>query len=147
MNGRGNKWKQEAGAEAQKAQIQSVAEARRKNKNYLKRKRDNIVKMTGIFINGNRKQRITNDEFDVMVELMKAENDLVLQRMNEKVSESDDQLLRWKDDQKTYHQNYYNKNLKQPYTCEDCGRTISSKSNLSKHKKSNVCNKNKNPPF
>ena len=103
--------------------------------------------MTGIFINGNRKQRITNDEFDVMVELMKAENDLVLQRMNEKVSESDDQLLRWKDDQKTYHQNYYNKNLKQPYTCEDCGRTISSKSNLSKHKKSNVCNKNKKPPF
>ena len=67
--------------------------------------------MTGIFINGNRKQRITNDEFDVMVELMKAENDLVLQRMSEKVSESDDQLLRWKDDQKTYHQNYYNKNL------------------------------------
>ena len=139
MNGLGNKWKQEVGAEAQKAQIQKVAEARRKNKNYLKRKRDNIVKMTGIFINGNRKQRITNDEFDVMVELMKAENDLVLQRMNEKVSESDDQLLRWKDDQKTYHQNYYNKNLKQPYTCEDCGRTISSKSN--------VCNKKQNPPL
>ena len=68
--------------------------------------------MTGIFINGNRKQIITNDEFDVMVELMKAENDLVLQRMSEKVSESDDQLLRWKDDQKTYHQNYFNKNLK-----------------------------------
>ena len=44
--------------------------------------------MTGLFINGNRKQRITNDEFDVMVELMKAENDLVLQRMSEKVSES-----------------------------------------------------------
>ena len=101
--------------------------------------------MTGIFINGNRKQRITNDEFDVMVELMKVENDLVLQRMSEKVSESDDQLMRWKDDQKTYHQNYYNKNLKQPYTCEDCA--ISSKSNLSKHKKSNVCNKNKNPPL
>ena len=78
---------------------------------------------------------------------MKAENDLVLQRMSEKVSESDDQLMRWKDDQKTYHQNYYNKNLKQPYTCEDSGRTISSKPNLSKHKKSNVCNKNKTPPF
>ena len=40
----------------------------KKKKNYLKRKRDNRVKMTGIFINGNRKQRITNDEFDVMVE-------------------------------------------------------------------------------
>ena len=58
--------------------------------------------MIGIFINGNRKQRITNDEYDAMVELMKAENDLVLQRMSVKVSESDDQLLRWKDDQKTY---------------------------------------------
>ena len=95
---------------------------KKKKYNYLKRKRDNRVNMSGIFINGNRKQIITNYEFDVMVEHMKAENDLVLQRMSEKVRESDDQLMRWKDDQKTYHQNYYNKNLKQPYTCEDCGR-------------------------
>ena len=98
--------------------------------------------MTGIFINGNSKQRITNDEFDMMVELMKAENDLVLQMISEqKQTSSDDseQPVRWRDDQKNYHQNYYNNNLKQSYTCEDCGRTISSKSNLSKHKKSKIC--------
>ena len=64
--------------------------------------------MTGIFINGNRKQRITNDEFDMMVELMKAENDLVLQRISEQnqtSSEDSEQPVRWRDDQKTYHQN------------------------------------------
>ena len=106
--------------------------------------------MTGIFINDNRKQRITNDEFDMMVELMKAENDLVLQRISEQKqssSEDSEQPVRWKDDQKTYHQNYYSKHLKQSYTCEDCGKTISSKSNLSKHKKSNVCNRKKNAPL
>ena len=98
--------------------------------------------MSGIFINGKSRHRITNDEFDMMVELMKAENDLVLQMISEqKQTSSDDseQPVRWRDDQKNYHQNYYNNNLKQSYTCEDCGRTISSKSNLSKHKKSKIC--------
>ena len=96
--------------------------------------------MTGIFINGNSKQRITNDEFDMMVE--QAENDLVLQMISEQnqtSSDGNEQPVRWRDDQKNYHQNYYNNNLKQSYTCEDCGRTISSKSNLSKHKKSKIC--------
>ena len=46
--------------------------------------------MTGIFINGNSKQRITNDEFDMMVELMKAENDLVLQMISEQNQTSSD---------------------------------------------------------
>ena len=98
--------------------------------------------MTGIFIHGNSKQRITNDEFDMMVELMKAENDLVLQMISEQnqtSSDGNEQPVRRRDDQKNYHQNYYNNNLKQSYTCEDCGRTISSKSNLSKHKKSKIC--------
>ena len=31
--------------------------------------------MTGIFINGNSKQRITNDEFDMMVELISLTDD------------------------------------------------------------------------
>ena len=64
--------------------------------------------MTGIFINGNRKQRITNDEFDMIVELMKAENDLVLQRIgeqNQSSSEDSAQPVRWRDDQNTCHQN------------------------------------------
>ena len=82
-----------------------------------------------MFINGNGKQRMANDEFDIM------ENDLQrISEQNQSSSEDSEQPVRWKDDQKTYHQNYYIKNLKQSYTCEDCGRTISSKSNLSKHK-------------
>ena len=102
--------------------------------------------MTGMFIDGNRKHIITNSEFDSMVELIKAENDLVLQRISEQnQSSSDDseQPVRWRDNQKTYHHNYYNRNLKQSYTCEDCGRTISSKSNVSKHKKSDMCLKSR----
>ena len=98
--------------------------------------------MTRIFITSNRKQRITNDEFDMMVELMKAENDLVLQMISEQnqtSSEDSERPVRWRDDQKNYRQNYYNKSLKQSYTCKDCGRTISSKSSLSKHKKSKIC--------
>ena len=78
---------------------------------------------------------------------LKAENDLALKRIseqNQSSREDSEQPVRWRDDQKTYHHNYYSKNLKQSYTCEDCGRTISSKSNLSKHKKSNVCNRKKN---
>ena len=120
MNGRGDTWKQEAGEEAQKAQTPKVAEARRKN--YLKRKRHYKVKVAGMFRNGNRKQRITNDELDMMVELTQAKNDLVLQRISEQnqlSSEDSEKPVRWKDDRKTYHQNYYYETLKQSDTCED----------------------------
>ena len=57
--------------------------------------------MAGIFIDGIRKQRITNDEFDMMVELMKAENDLAIQRLSEQnqtSSDSDKQPVRRRDD-------------------------------------------------
>ena len=52
----------------------------------------------------------------MMVELMKAENGLVLQMISEQnqtSSDGNEQPVRWRDDQKNYHQNYYNNNLKQ----------------------------------
>ena len=40
---------------------------------------------------------------------------------------------------KNYFRNYYKKNLSTPFQCPDCGRKISSKSNLSKHRQTAVC--------
>ena len=101
-------------------------------------------------MSGKRKQRIAKAEFDVMVAHLKAESGLVLERVNEKnqtASEGDEQPARWRNDQKTYQQNYYKRNLKQPYTSNCCGRATSSKSNLSKPKKRNVCNRKKTVPL
>lgn len=38
-----------------------------------------------------------------------------------------------------YFSKYYQKKLSTPFTCPDCGRTITSKSNLSKHRQTNIC--------
>lgn len=43
-----------------------------------------------------------------------------------------------------YFKEYYHNNLKEPFQCPDCGRIISSKSNLSKHRNSNVCKRAQN---
>lgn len=43
-----------------------------------------------------------------------------------------------------YFKEYYHNNLKEPFQCPDCGRIISSKSNLSKHRNSNVCKRARN---
>jgi hypothetical protein len=42
-----------------------------------------------------------------------------------------------------YFSKYYQKRLSTPFTCPDCGRTITSKSNLSKHRQTNVCMSNR----
>ena len=42
-----------------------------------------------------------------------------------------------------YFSKYYQKKLATPFQCPDCGRTISSKSNLSKHRQTNVCMRKK----
>ena len=38
-----------------------------------------------------------------------------------------------------YFKKYYLKKLKAPFTCPDCGTTISSKANLSKHRNTKKC--------
>ena len=45
-----------------------------------------------------------------------------------------------------YFNKYYEKHLKTPFSCPDCGRTISSKSNLAKHRQTNVCKRHQTPP-
>jgi inhibitor of KinA sporulation pathway (predicted exonuclease) len=42
-----------------------------------------------------------------------------------------------------YFQKNYQKKLAPPFTCPECGRTISSKSNLSKHRQTRVCISNR----
>ena len=101
--------------------------------------------MTGIFVNGSKKHQISSDEFDMLLELIQAEDAYVKQRLENSGGNTSSEEMPdnykpdWKTEPKKYYQKYYKENLKQPYTCEDCGRIISSKSNLSKHKKSNVC--------
>ena len=38
-----------------------------------------------------------------------------------------------------YSKKYYQDNLTTPFTCPDCKRVISSKSNLSKHRQTKIC--------
>ena len=42
-----------------------------------------------------------------------------------------------------YFTKYYHNKLSTPFTCPDCGRTISSKSNLSKHRQTHICRRNR----
>lgn len=42
-----------------------------------------------------------------------------------------------------YFTKYYHNKLKTPYQCPDCGRIISSKSNLSKHRNTKLCQKHR----
>ena len=42
-----------------------------------------------------------------------------------------------------YFNKYYQRKLSIPFKCPHCGRTISSKSNLSKHRQTNICMNNR----
>ena len=42
-----------------------------------------------------------------------------------------------------YFTKYYKHKLSTPFKCPDCGRTLRSKSNLSHHRKTNICIKNR----
>ena len=86
-------------------------------------------------------QEIDEDLFDKMAEA-------IHQPINE---EKPLQRSRWREDgsyddrplDPNYFRKYYKNNLSIPFKCPDCGRTISSKSNLSKHQKTNVCINNR----
>ena len=82
---------------------------------------------------------------------MKSEMDENLfDQMAEELHQPKDQNTRWKLDgtcnknplDPNYFKNDYQTNFKTPIKCPDCGRTITSKSNLSKHRQTNIC-KNK----
>ena len=85
-----------------------------------------------MYIDG-RKQEMDEDIFDQMVNALNPET---VQEPPMATS------TRWNPDgtydKKTldpdYFNTYYQKQLSTPFQCPDCGRTISSKSNLSKHR-------------
>jgi hypothetical protein len=82
------------------------------------------------------KQEMDEDLFDQMVEA-------IHQPPNTPTPTS----TRWKADgtynkkplDPNYFTKYYQQKLTTPFTCPDCGRTITSKSNLSKHRQTNRC--------
>ena len=73
------------------------------------------------------------------------------EQMSEKLHQPKDQNSRWKPDgtydKKTldpdYFKHYYQTNLKTPIKRPDCGKTITSKSNHSKHRQTNICKNNR----
>ena len=87
-----------------------------------------------------KKQEMDEDMFDQMVEALHPPT----------VQEPPIQTsTRWQPDgtydkkpnDPKYFSKYYQQKLSTPFTCPDCGRTISSKSNLSKHRQTNICMK------
>ena len=117
--------------------------------NSLKEKSPYRIKYTTImpcyFVMDGVKQEMDDDVFDDMMNELHSIKSL--SRVNANTS-------RWNDDgtydkkplDPQYFCKYYQKNLKEPFVCPDCGRTISSKSNLSKHRKTNVCKRHRQPP-
>ena len=91
-----------------------------------------------MYIDGH-KQEIDEDIFDQMVEAL--HNPPTLNQPTTTTS------TRWKPDgtynkkplDPEYFTKYYHNKLSTPFKCPDCGRTISSKSNLSKHRQTHIC--------
>ena len=94
-----------------------------------------------LYIDG-KKQEMDEDIFDQMVEALN-------QPSTPKNTPTAN--TRWRPDgtydkrplDEDYFKTYYQKKLKIPFKCPDCGRTISSKYNLSKHRQTNACMSNR----
>ena len=86
------------------------------------------------------KTKIDNSTFDTMSQFVQDE----LQTSSE---EPPTKQSRWKPNgtydtkplDPDYFKKYYLNNLKTPFTCPDCGTTISNKTNLSKHRNTKKC--------
>ena len=93
-----------------------------------------------MFVNG-MKQEMDEDIFDQMVEELhqvELSNPPIPETINRHRPDGtyDKRPL-----DPNYFNKYYKNNLKKPYQCPDCGRTISSKSNLAKHRNTKICQK------
>ena len=75
-----------------------------------------------MYIDG-KKQEMNEDIFDQMVEALNPET------VQDPPNPSIHKMVN----------KYYQKKLSTPFQCPDCGRTISSKSNLSKHRQTKIC--------
>ena len=91
-----------------------------------------------MYING-MKQEMDEDLFDEMAQALHQSDNI----HNPPTTTS----TRWKPDgtydkrplDPEYFSKYYQKKLSTPFTCPECGRTITSKSNLSKHRQTKKC--------
>ena len=98
--------------------------------------------MTCYFYMYRKKQTMDEDVFDQMFEALHQSN------TPEQPTQTNS---RWQPDgtydkkplDPNYFSKYYQRKLKTPFTCPDCGRTISSKSNLSKHRETEVCKRHR----
>jgi hypothetical protein len=86
------------------------------------------------------KQEMEEDIFDQMVETLH-QPDIPDPPLQTSTRWKPDGTYDKKPNDPQYFQKYYQKKLSTPFTCPDCGRTISSKSNLSKHRQTNICMK------
>ena len=105
--------------------------------------------MPAYLVTNNKKQEIGEDSFNMMWELMLKEDEYIKQRIANRTptaspAESEEQPPRWKDDRRAYHNNYYKHKLAKTYVCDECGRTLSNCSNIAKHKKTLICQRNRN---
>lgn len=92
-----------------------------------------------------QKMKIDNNTFDSMSQIVQDE----LQSSSE---EEPKRQSRWKDNglydtkplDPDYFKKYYQNKFKTPFTCPDCGTTITNKSNLSKHRGTKKCRNSQN---
>ena len=99
--------------------------------------------MTSVMFRDGFRQEIDEEVFNQMYEILH-QTRVEEQRMPERLNRiRDDGTYDKGPDDPKYFSKYYQKNLSRPFKCPDCGRTISSKSNLSKHQKTNVCINNR----
>ena len=100
--------------------------------------------MTCFMFRDGIKQEIEEDVFDKMVELLhQSEKEEQPERFNRF---RDDGTYDKRPNDPNYFSNYYRTKLSKPFQCPDCGRVICSKSNLSKHRQTNVCIRNRCDP-
>ena len=94
----------------------------------------------------NRKRQDMDEEvFDQMLQALHQPN--IPDETLNTVETSHSTASRWRPDgtydkrplDPEYFSKYYRHKLKTPFKCPDCGRTLSSKSNLSKHRETIVC--------
>lgn len=96
------------------------------------------------FVMNGKKQEMDEDIFDDMLQELHQSNPVIPQHCNSKSSRWNcDGTYNSKPLDPNYFNNYYREKLAKPIKCPDCGKVLSSKSNLSKHRKRNICERNR----
>ena len=85
-------------------------------------------------------QEVFDDVFDAMVQALNTETPSTTPTAK-MTRRNPDGTYNKKPLDEDYFKKYYQQNLSTPITCPDCGKTVSSKSNLSKHRNTSICKK------